>query len=76
MFERGEVDIDADDDDLAAELCSIRFERRSDGKIKISDKRRDASGKIIASPNRAESLMLAYAPTINRIIRVREALWG
>jgi len=62
LFERGDVDIDPSDEDLAAELVGIRYERLSNGKIKISDKRRDAQGKPIASPNRAESLMLAAAP--------------
>lgn len=62
MFERGEVDIDEFDDELAAELASVRYEWTSRGKIKIADKRKDANGRPIASPNRAESLMLAAAP--------------
>jgi hypothetical protein len=62
LFERGLVDIDAEDEDLAAELCSIRYERMSNGKIKIADKRKDASGRPIPSPNKAEALMLAAAP--------------
>lgn len=62
LFELGLMDIDESDEDLAAELCSIRYERTSSGKIKISDKRKDANGKTIASPNRAEALMLAAAP--------------
>jgi hypothetical protein len=62
LFERGLVDIDPEDDDLAAELCSIRYIRMSSGKIKIEPKRRDDKGKVIASPNRAEALMLAATP--------------
>jgi len=62
LFERGEIDIDAEDDDLAAELAGVRYTRRSDGKIKILDKRKDVNGRRIASPNRFESLMLAAAP--------------
>jgi len=62
LFERGMIDLDPEDDDLASELCLIRYETRSNGKLKISDKRKDATGKSIASPNRAESLMLAAAP--------------
>src|SRR3990167_299279 len=53
LFESGLIDIDPLDDDLAAELLSIRYERLSTGKIKISPKRKDDKGKIIASPNRA-----------------------
>jgi hypothetical protein len=71
------IDIDEADDDLAAELCGIRYERMSSGKIKISSKRRDASGKVIPSPNRAESLMLAAAP--KRLVRSAKELqveWG
>ena len=77
LFERGMIDIDEADDDLAAELCGIRYERMSSGKIKISSKRRDASGKVIPSPNRAESLMLAAAP--KRLVRSAKELqveWG
>jgi hypothetical protein len=61
LFERGEIDIDPFDDDLAAELCTVRYERRSTGKIQILNKKKDANGKTISSPNRAESLMLASA---------------
>lgn len=62
LFERGEIDIDADDDDLASELSTIRYETMSNGRLKISDKHKDEKGKKIASPNRAESLMLAASP--------------
>jgi hypothetical protein len=77
LFERGLIDIDPKDEDLAAELCSIRYERMSNGKIKISPKKKDSRGKTIASPNRAESLMLAAAPKrYHKIIKQREVLWG
>jgi hypothetical protein len=77
LFERGLMDIDPNDDDLAAELLSIRYERRSNGKIKIADKRKDSSGKIIASPNRAESLMLAAAPKrLVKTVSEVEIQWG
>jgi hypothetical protein len=77
LFEGGKVDIDAFDDDLAAELCSIRYERTSSGKIKIMDKRKDEKGKKIASPNRAESLMLAAAPPqlVPQVSQL-EVAWG
>ena len=77
LFERGLIDLDPNDDDLAAELCTIRYERRSNGKLKISDKRRDENGKIISSPNRAESLMLAAAPKrLTRGVIELEVEWG
>lgn len=64
IFERGDIDIDAFDEELAGELVNIRWERMSSGKIKISNKRKDAQGRPLPSPNRAESLMLAAAPTL------------
>jgi hypothetical protein len=59
-FEKGQIDIDERDDDLAAELVSIRFKRTSSGKIQIEAKQ-EAKNRGVASPNRAESLMLTYA---------------
>lgn len=77
LFEVGAIDIDANDDDLAAELCGIRYERMSSGKIKISDKRKDSRGKTIQSPNRAEALMLAAAPKrMLRKVTELEIEWG
>jgi hypothetical protein len=77
LFERGMIDIDADDEDLAAELMSIRYERLSSGKIKISDKRKDSKGKTLPSPNRAEALMLAAAPKrFTRGVVLQEIEWG
>jgi hypothetical protein len=77
LFERGMIDIDPDDEDLAAELMSIRYERLSTGKMKISTKRKDASGKTISSPNRAEALMLAAAPKrFQRGVTPMEIEWG
>lgn len=77
LFERGLIDIDADDDDLAAELCSVRYERMSNGKIKISPKRKDSKGRPLPSPNRAESLMLAATPKrLHRGVIEVEIQWG
>jgi hypothetical protein len=77
LFERGEIDIDESDEDLAAELCSIRYERMSNGKLKIAPKHKDAQGHTIASPNRAEALMLAAAPQrLTRGVIEVPVLWG
>lgn len=59
-FEAGEVDLDPEDEDTAAELCSIRYLRTSSGKIQIETKA-DAKKRGIASPNRADAIMLAFA---------------
>lgn len=61
-FEAGDIDIDPEDEDLAAELSSIRFERTSRGKIKVESKK-DAKARGVPSPNRADALMLAIAKT-------------
>jgi phage terminase large subunit len=72
LFEKGEIDIDAEDDDLAAELVSLRFERQSNGKIKIESKK-EAEARGVPSPNRAEALMLACAKARKKITK---ATWG
>lgn len=61
LFEQGQIDIDPTDEDLAAELLSIRFKRTSAGKVQIESKE-EARRRGVASPNRAEALMLALAP--------------
>jgi hypothetical protein len=60
-FERGTIDIDPEDEELAEQLVSIRFKRRSDGRIIIESKD-DAKRRGVVSPNRADALMLACAP--------------
>jgi len=59
-FESGEIDIDPNDDDLAAELAEIRYKRTSGGKIQIESKD-EAKRRGIKSPNRADALMLSFA---------------
>lgn len=56
LFEKGEIDLDASDEQLAEELLTLRWEPNSKGQtvVKYSN---DAP-----SPNRADSLMIAYAP--------------
>lgn len=55
VFERGEVDIDANDEELADQLLMMTWEPNSQGQIKV---------KYIdgPSPNRADAMMLAFAP--------------
>jgi hypothetical protein len=72
LFEAGTIDIDADDEDLASELISVRYKRNSNGKIQIETKI-EAQKRNVPSPNRAESIMLAMAPP--RPV-VRRATWG
>jgi hypothetical protein len=58
-FENGTIDIDAGDRRLAAELASIKFKRTSQGKIQIESKE-EAKRRGFPSPNRGDSVMLAY----------------
>lgn len=55
LFERGEIDLDADDADLGEELLMLRWEPNSKGQTKVTY----ADGP---SPNRADALMISYAP--------------
>lgn len=59
-FESGEVDLDADDEDTAGELVELKYQRMSNGKIKIESKDEMAK-RGVPSPNRAEAVMLAFA---------------
>lgn len=61
LFESGMIDIDPLDKDLADQLASIRYFRTSSGQIQIESKR-DAMKRGVASPNRADSVMLVMCP--------------
>ena len=63
-FESGDIDLDATDEDTAAELVSLRYKRVSSGKIQIEAKA-DAIRRGIPSPNRAEAIMLSFAEPTN-----------
>lgn len=55
MFEAGEIDIDATDEDLATELLTIKWEPNSKGQTVVLY----GDGP---SPNRADALLMTYAP--------------
>lgn len=55
LFEAGEMDIDADDEDLAAELLTLKWEPNSKGQTRVLY----GDGP---SPNRADSLLISFAP--------------
>lgn len=58
--EQGDLDIDPDDDDLAAQLGSIRYKYTSRGQVQIESKD-DARKRGLPSPDRADTLMLTAA---------------
>jgi len=64
LFEQGLIDIDENDEDLAAQLVSIKYKPNESGKIQISPKSPSTKAKsgndleVIKSPGRADALML------------------
>jgi hypothetical protein len=69
LFERGEIDIDQADEELAAELLMLRWEPNGKGQTKVTY----ADGP---SPNRADSLMIAYAPVVEHVPTMTGGTWG
>jgi hypothetical protein len=76
LFQSGLIDIDEEDDDLAAQLVDLRYKRNSRGQVQMESKDDiKARGKV--SPDDADSVMLASLQHIGLTeIRVREAEWG
>lgn len=60
MFEEGDIDIDALDDELASQLTSMRYKFTSRGQIVIESKD-DMRKRGMPSPDRADAVMLACA---------------
>lgn len=75
-FESGDIDIDPLDEQLAAELCSIRFRRNSRGQIQIEEKE-TAKRRGIPSPNRADAVCLSFAtpPPVQEELPPGGLLW-
>lgn len=67
-FERGEVDIDPDDDQLAAQLLSIRWFTNSKGLTQIESKD-DMRKRGVPSPDRADALCMALCTQISAVPR-------
>lgn len=58
-FERGDIDIE-DDEDLIAQLSSLRYKVTSKGQIQI-ERKEDARKRGISSPDRADGVMHCFA---------------
>jgi hypothetical protein len=70
LFEQGDIDIDPDDDELAAHLGALRYKYTSRGQIQIESKD-DIRKRGLPSPDRADALMLAKAfvpPELGHIV--------
>jgi hypothetical protein len=58
-FEAGDIDIE-DDDDLTAQLASIKYKTNSRGQVLIESKD-EMKKRGLSSPDRGDALMLAFA---------------
>ena len=63
-FEQRDIDIDPDDDKLAAQLGSIKWGIDSRGRIKIKSKD-DMRKRGLPSPDRADAMSIAFAGRAN-----------
>jgi hypothetical protein len=62
-FQDGDIDIDPDDDELAAQLGSLRYKHTSRGQMLIESKD-DMKKRGLPSPDRADTLMLLFADVV------------
>jgi hypothetical protein len=58
-FISGEIDVDPDDDELAAQLSAIKYKMNSRGQIQIESKD-DMKKRGLQSPDRADMLAMAF----------------
>lgn len=67
MFERGQIDLPppGEDDKLVAQLTSIKYFIRSDGRI-ILESKEDMAERGLPSPDRADAFMMACASPLPR----------
>lgn len=61
-FREADIDIPPDDDDLAAQLASVKYKLTSKGQIQIESKA-DAKKRGVPSPDRGDAVVLAFAPS-------------
>ncbi|WP_203822653.1 hypothetical protein [Paractinoplanes ferrugineus] len=68
-FEDGDADLDPDDDDLAAQLGSLRYRFNSRGQVVIESKE-DMRKRGLPSPDRADALVLTSAaePPVEQLV--------
>lgn len=75
-FQQGEIDIDPADDDLAAQLASLRFKRSTNGgRIQIESKD-EMKRRGLSSPDDADAVMLAFIDPPEPEKRPARATWG
>jgi hypothetical protein len=74
-FEQGDIDIDPDDDDLAAQLGAVKYKYTARGQVQIESKD-DMRKRGLPSPDRADALMLTAAtgPVTDDVFEDEEAM--
>jgi hypothetical protein len=63
-FEQNRIDLDPEDEDLAAQLSSVRYKHTRRGQIQIESKE-DMKKRGMPSPDRADAVMLAWNDPID-----------
>jgi hypothetical protein len=58
MFEQGAIDLDPVDEELAAQLCSIKWDVDSRGRVRV-ERKEDMRRRGLPSPDRADALAMA-----------------
>jgi hypothetical protein len=71
--EEGRLDLDPLDDQLAAELCNLKY-RRNGARIQIESKD-DMKARGVGSPNRADAVMLAFSDP-KTSVNIGRLVWG
>ncbi len=74
-FQSGDIDIDENDDDLAAQLCAIKFKTTSQGKIQIESKE-EMKRRGVSSPDKGDAVMLAFIEIPEPKAKKRGGSWG
>lgn len=74
-FQEGTIDIDATDDDLAAQLAALKYDQNSRGET-IIVKKKELKEDIGRSPDEAEAVMLAFIKPITTPRIKQKATWG
>jgi hypothetical protein len=74
MLRDGEIDIDPEDDELAAQMLDVRWHLTSRGKIKIEDKD-TLKSRGSKSPDSLEAVILSFV-TPNMLSNKTAGIWG
>lgn len=74
-FQAGEIDLDPEDEDLAAQLVDLKYKRTSSGKIQIESKD-DIRRRGKPSPDDADAVMLAFIRPPEPPKKQTRATWG